>query len=111
MSDHFYTASEAQDILGISKGMFFRKVQEGLIPKIILPGMKQGVYPKRDIDAIAKSMNMLFEQYDKIVFSKSTPADQLEEMNIEVRFHLSLPQGRWSCRRVYFDVPLLRKLS
>src|SRR2546423_427899 len=50
MSNHFYTASEAQDILGISKGMFFRKVQEGLIPKIILPGMKQGVYPKRDID-------------------------------------------------------------
>jgi len=85
MSDHFYTASEAQDILGISKGMFFRKVQEGLIPKIILPGMKQGVYPKRDIDAIAKSMNMLFEQYDKIVFSKSTPADQLEEMNIGIR--------------------------
>src|SRR5437764_11980148 len=85
MSDHFYTASEAQDILGISKGMFFRKVQEGLIPKIILPGMKQGVYPKRDIDAIAKSMNMLFEQYDKIVFSKSTPADQPEEMNIGIR--------------------------
>ncbi len=47
--------------------------------------MKQGVYPKRDIDAIAKSMNMLFEQYDKIVFSKSTPADQLEEMNIGIR--------------------------
>src|SRR5438876_10970327 len=96
MSDHFYTASEAQDILGISKGMTFSKVQEGLIPKIILPGMKQGVYPKRDIDAIAKSMNMLFEQYDNIVFCKSTPADQAEEMNIRIRcfgcdFHAPLP--------------------
>src|SRR2546430_1540745 len=65
--------------------MFFRKVQEGFIPKLVLPGMKQGVYPKRDIDALAKSMNMLFEQYDKIAFSKSTPADQVEEMNIGIR--------------------------
>src|SRR5947209_2153135 len=85
MNGHFYTASEAQVILGLSKAMFFRKVQEGFIPKVVLPGMKQGVYPKRDIDALAKSMNMLFEQYDKIAFSKSTPADQVEEMNIGIR--------------------------
>lgn len=47
--------------------------------------MKQGVYPKRDIEALALSMNMVFEQYEKFVFSKSTPADQVEEMDIGIR--------------------------
>lgn len=84
MNAHYYTASEAQAKLGLSKAMFFRKVQQGLIPKIVLPGMKQGVYPKRDIDALALSMNMVFEQYDKVLFSRSTPADQVEEMNIGI---------------------------
>lgn len=85
VNNHYYTASQAQVILGLSKAMFFRKVQEGFIPKIVLPGMKQGVYPKRDIDAIAKSINMLFVPNEKVVFSKSRPADQLEEMNIGIR--------------------------
>jgi hypothetical protein len=85
VNNHYYTASQAQAILGLSKAMFFRKVQEGFIPKVVLPGMKQGVYPKRDIDALAKSVNMLFESNEKVVFSKSSPADQLEEMNIGIR--------------------------
>jgi hypothetical protein len=85
MNDYYYSASEAQEKLGLSKGMFFRKVLEGLIPKLVLPGMKQGVYPKRDIDAIALSMDTVFERYNKIVFSRSTPADQVEEMNIGIR--------------------------
>ena len=80
----YYTASEAQAKLGLSKAMFFRKVNQGLIPKVIPPGMKQGAYPKRDIDALALSMNAVFETYNKIVFSRSTPADQLEEMNIGI---------------------------
>ena len=84
MNDHYYTASEAQARLSLSKAMFFRKVHQGLIPKVVLPGMKQGVYPKRDIDALAMSMDMVFEQYDKMVFSRSTPADQIEEMNIGI---------------------------
>lgn len=84
MTNQYYTASEAQTKLGLSKAMFFRKVNQGLIPKIVPPGMKQGIYPKRDIDALALSMHMVFEQYDKITFSRSTPADQLEEMNIGI---------------------------
>ncbi|GCE15667.1 helix-turn-helix transcriptional regulator [Tengunoibacter tsumagoiensis] len=81
----YYTASEAQQKLGLSKAMFFRKVNQGLIPKVVLPGMKQGMYPKRDINALAMAMNMVFEQFDKIVFSRSTPADQVEEMQIGTR--------------------------
>jgi hypothetical protein len=85
VSDKYYTASQAQARLGLSKAMFFRKVNQGFIPKVVLPGMKQGMYPRRDIDALALSMNAVFEQYNKITFSRSSPADQLEEMQIGIR--------------------------
>lgn len=85
MNDKYYTASQAQARLGLSKAMFFRKVHQGFIPKVVPPGMKQGFYPRRDIDALALSMNAVFEQYNKVVFSRSSPADQLEEMNIGIR--------------------------
>jgi predicted DNA-binding transcriptional regulator AlpA len=81
----YYTAREAQAKLGLSKAMFFRKVNEGLIPKVVPPGMKQGLYPRRDIDALALSMNLMFEQYDRLIFSRSTPADQVEELKIGIR--------------------------
>jgi len=85
MSDQYYTASQAQAKLGLSKAMFHRKVNQGLIPKVTPPGKKQSVYPKRDIDALARAMNLLFEQQERIVFSRSTPADQEEEMQIGIR--------------------------
>ncbi|HYL42495.1 MAG TPA: hypothetical protein VEU97_03830 [Ktedonobacteraceae bacterium] len=81
MSSQYYTAGEARAKLGLSKSMFFRKVKEGLIPKVVLPGMTQGVYPKRDIDALALSVDSKIEDF---VFSRSTPADQVEEMNIGI---------------------------
>src|SRR5712692_9908259 len=84
MSDQYYTASQAQAKLGLSKAMFHRKVKQGLIPKVTPPGMKQGVYPKRDIDVLALSMELVFEQ-EKFLFSKSTIADQKEEMEIGIR--------------------------
>jgi predicted DNA-binding transcriptional regulator AlpA len=85
MSDQYYTASEATAKLGLSKAMFHRKVSQGLIPKVTPPGKKQSLYPKRDIDALARAMNLIFEQHERIMFSKSTPADQEEEMQIGIR--------------------------
>jgi hypothetical protein len=85
MNDQYYTASEAQARLGVSKAMFFRKVNQGFIPKVVLPGMRQGVYSKRDIDALAMSMGLAFEHYSRISFSRSTPADQVQERNIGIR--------------------------
>ena len=81
----YYSASEAQAVLGLSKAMFHRKVNQGLIPKYTPPGKKQSIYPKRDIDTLARAMNMLFEQNERIVFSRSTPADQEEEMRIGIK--------------------------
>jgi len=81
-SKQYYTAREAQDKLGLTKAKFHKMVRQGLIPKIVLPGMKQGIYPKRDIDALSLSMS---SHMDEIEFSRSSPADQVEEMRIGVK--------------------------
>lgn len=83
----FYTAKEAQEKLGLSKAQFHKWVRQGLIPRVVLPGMKQGIYPRRDIDALVLSMNMR----DEVVFSSSSPADQVEELNIIHKSFLSRP--------------------
>src|SRR5450755_2743683 len=85
MTNETYNASEAMRRLGLSKTEFHRKVNAGQIPKITKPGSKHGVYPKRDIDALALAMNLVFDIQEKIVFSKSTPGDQVEEMDIGIR--------------------------
>lgn len=78
----YYTAQEAQAKLGVSKSLFHKQVKQGLIPKTSLPGMKRGLYPRRDIDALALSMSSSSEEY---VFSPSTPADQVEERQIGIK--------------------------
>lgn len=82
----YYTASEAQEKLGLSKAGFHRKVTLGHIPKVVLPGKQRGVYPKRDIDALASIMNVAFAfRPQRYTFSKSSPGDQAEEMAIGIR--------------------------
>lgn len=81
----YYTAGEAMKKLGLTKTVFYQKVNAGHIPKVVQPGMKQSVYPKRDIDALVLAMNMAFEVPSKFVFSRSSPGDQLEEMQIGIR--------------------------
>lgn len=78
----FYTASEARKVLGLTEPTFFARVARGEIPKVIPPGRRQGVYPKSIIDALAQAMQLLFEQHEHIVFSRSRLAEQEEEMRI-----------------------------
>lgn len=77
--NQYYTAAEAQSKLGLTKAKFHKMVRQGLIPKVVLPGMKQGVYPKRDIDALSLSMSLA---QDVIIFSRSSLADLVEELKI-----------------------------
>ncbi len=82
-SNWYYTAREAQDRLGLSRAKFHKMVRQGLIPRVVLPGMKQGVYPKRDVNALALSVSepaAIFE------FSPSSPADQAEEIAIAHKY-------------------------
>ncbi len=80
----FYTAGEAQKALGMNEATFFWRVKAGHIPKVILPGKRQGVYPKKTIDALAQAMQLLFEQTEHIVFSRSNLSEQEQEMNIGI---------------------------
>jgi predicted DNA-binding transcriptional regulator AlpA len=80
----FYSAGEAMKALGLSKAMFFRRVNEGHIPKVVLPGRKQGIYPKKAIDALAQAMRLLFESQEHIIFSRSNVLEQEEEMRIGI---------------------------
>src|SRR6266700_1650000 len=85
MEKDYYTAREAIAKLGLSKTEFHRRANQGRIPRVTPPGRKQSVYPKKEIDALARSMNVLFEQYDRFIFSKSTIAEQEQEMIIGIR--------------------------
>jgi hypothetical protein len=84
-SEHYYTAAEARKVLGLTEHSFQYWVKAGRITKEMLPGRKQGAYPKRDIDALALAMSQIFEQDTRLVFSRSTPGDQVEEMDIGIR--------------------------
>ncbi len=86
MNEETYTASEAIARLGLSKAMFHRKVKQGIIPKVVRPGMTHGEYRKRDVDALALLMEAALDHHEKFVFSKSTTADQVEEMEIAAKF-------------------------
>src|SRR5947207_3545160 len=81
----FYTASEARRVLGLTEPTFFLRVKQGQIPKVIPPGKRQGLYPKKIIDALAQAMQLLFEQHEHIVFSRSVLAEQEQEMQIGIK--------------------------
>lgn len=82
----YYTAKQAQTRLGLSKSTFHKWVRQGLIPKVVLPGMKQGVYPRRDVEALALSMSV---QQSALTFSPSSPADMVEELKIASKYQQS----------------------
>jgi helix-turn-helix protein len=107
----YYTAKEAQARLSLSKSTFHKWVRQGLIPKVILPGMKQGVYPKRDVEALVLSMSV---QQSTLVFSPSSPADLVEELNIAKKYQqngspFSLVERialQQKCRFCYYSLKL-----
>src|SRR5579885_79571 len=83
--EDFYTASQARKVLGLSEATFFARVKAGQIPKKIPPGKRQGVYPKKIIDALAQAMQLLFEQHEHIMFSRSQMVEQEQEMRIGIK--------------------------
>ena len=83
----YYTAAQARKVLGLSEFTFQYWVRAGKIKKVILPGKRQGSYPKRDIDALALALTQVFEHGEGSTyeFTRSTPGDQVEEMDIGIR--------------------------
>src|SRR2546421_5537571 len=85
---NFYTASEAQERLGFSKSQFYYLVRKGTIKKVTLPGKKQGVYPKSQIDRFAATIKAVIEQYEPE--SSNFGLASLDDLPVEVEIDLSL---------------------
>lgn len=82
----YYTATEAMKLLGLARASFYERVNAGQIRKMTLPGRKQGVYVREDIDALAEALNLVFAvPPERIEFSRSTYGQQKEEMEIGIR--------------------------
>jgi len=112
----YYTAEEAKQILGMAHATFFRAVRDGDIPKY---KSQRGKYPKDFIDAMASAQRMVAEHLKYLGvphfnFSKSTPAQQEEEMRIgiacfgsefitpldlRIAFQMKNPYSFWSLKR------------
>lgn len=78
---NYYTAREAQERLGIDEGNFYYLIRTGKIKKHIPPGKKQGVYPKHQIDRLAREMLafMAYDETERVKFMKATHEDIKEE--------------------------------
>lgn len=86
--DLYYTANEAQKVLGFTKATFHRRVNEWNIPTFLPPGKKQRLYPKKAINAIVDALDEAAREIDerkRYIFSKSDPGNQKEEMLLGIR--------------------------
>jgi predicted DNA-binding transcriptional regulator AlpA len=64
--ENYYTAAEAIKKLSIPRSTFYNLIKSGELPKgIILPLRKQAIYPKSDIDKIAREKDLLLAVYKK----------------------------------------------
>src|SRR4051794_2535569 len=78
---NYYTASQAQERLGVDKNRFNYLVRSGKIKKHVPPGMAQGRYSKTQVDRLARE-NLAFMTYDEshgITFSKVTTHEDIED--------------------------------
>jgi hypothetical protein len=84
LSDRYYTHEEARNKLGMTKARFQYWVRTGRIKKIIPPNSKQGVYLKREINALAREMHafMIAEETKGLEFMKATTEDIEEEYDL-----------------------------
>jgi Helix-turn-helix domain len=82
---NFYTASEAQQRLGMDKNSFYYLVRKGTFKGVTPPGKKHSIYPKSEIDKFAASIKTLMEQYGREAssFEKATPDDLQAEFEID----------------------------
>ncbi len=73
----YYTAKEAQEVLGMTYSALRNQVDAGNIANIMPPGKRQAVYLKEDVDQLAHEMEAFFaaKQTAPSVFKKATEED------------------------------------
>lgn len=83
----YYTAAEARSVLGLRQDEFHNWVRADKIRKVMLPGRKQGVYSKREVDMLAakiESAVLAVLREDGLRFRKATLEEQEKEFRLAV---------------------------
>ena len=95
LSKYYYTAAEARKTLGLDEEAFQYWGREKRVNRIYLPGRKQAVYSKKEINEIANKMEatIIAEQPEGIEFRKATTADLEAEYELS---HLIFGKGAHS---------------
>jgi len=76
---NYYTAREAQEILGMSYSALRNQVNAGTIKDSIPPGRRQAVYIKKDVDQLRKEMDAWLVSRNV----EKTPSSQFVKATIE----------------------------
>jgi len=82
--EHYYTAREARQRLGMQVGTFYYLINAGKIKKLTPPGKKQGYYSKHQIERLARARRKCTtgEEKPEITFMKATLDDLHEEYEL-----------------------------
>ncbi len=77
----FYTAAQTKEILGITDGMLYNYVTNGTLERIIPPGKKQGVYRRREVDELARELQvfLLNRKKKSTRFMQVTTTEEMKE--------------------------------
>ena len=78
ISEAYYTAGEAGQVLGLTEAAFQGWVRDKKVNKVILPGRKQGVYLKREV-------NMLAASIDAAILAVKEPMVELRKATLETQ--------------------------
>jgi len=89
----YYTAAEARKALDLSDDKFQYWVKAGRIKRVQIPGRKQGVYLKREVDKLARRIEATIiaaEETKELEYRKATIEDLEEEYQLS---HLIFGKG------------------
>lgn len=86
LAGHYYTAAEARKVLGIDESTFQYWGKDERITRTYLPGRKQPVYPKKEIDNLAHGIEatIIMDNARGTEFRKATLDDIEEETQLAV---------------------------
>ena len=87
MSQQYYTAQEAREILGMTHSALSNQVAAGNLQRIIPPGKRQGVYLREEVDRLRAEMDSFFQHrnafnVDPPIFVKATIEDMEEAVKL-----------------------------
>ena len=77
----FYTAAQVKEKLGITQGMLYNYVRNGTLKPVVPPGKRQGVYPRKEVDQLARALQIFIDTQRKqpTIFTKVTTREEVFE--------------------------------